>query len=180
MGGAVAGGVAAGLSSLGASTWLSRPIASGASSFAQGGNREGALLSMGLAVTGLVASSIYQKVVRYEIDPRAGGDAVNKDPSVDMPVKGANNIGTAGEVDPNSIWGEGGYVSRFANRLPLGINAVGGMHDVFQIRLEEWGGQFARNLFNVPGMAVAAMITYPRMLDVNPAFPAVVADQIRR
>jgi len=41
-------------------------------------------------------------------------------------------------------------------------------------------GQFARNFFNVPGMAIAAAVTYPGILDVNPAFPAIVADQIMR
>jgi len=100
-------------------------------------------------------------------------------PSVDMPVKGTNNIGTAGKVDPNSIFGEGGYISRIANQIPV-VNAVGGMHDVFQIQLEAWGGNIARNIFNVPGMMIAAAITYPGMLDLNLALPSVVVDQIRR
>jgi hypothetical protein len=34
------------------------------------------------------------------------------------------------------------------------------MHDVFQVRLEEWGGVMARNYLNVPGMIPAAVITY--------------------
>ena len=46
----------------------------------------------------------------------------------DNGLKGANNIGTAGKVDINSWFGEGGKVSRFLNKIP-GVNAVAGSHD---------------------------------------------------
>jgi len=177
IGGAVAGGVASGLSGVGVSPFFARPISAGTSSLAQGGNKDSALMSMGLAITGLTVSKLYQNIVNYEIDPNSGGNAVDKG-NMTMPFKGVNNIGTAGKVDPNSIFGEGGYVSRFINQIP-GVNAVAGMHDVFQVRLEELGDGMARNIFNVPGMAVAAAITYPGILDLNPSLSAVVADHIR-
>lgn len=49
----------------------------------------------------------------YAATPEAGGDAVDKSGRFDPPVKDANNIGTAGKVDPKS-WccGEGSVVSR--------------------------------------------------------------------
>lgn len=77
------------------------------------------------------------------------------------------NIGTAGPVDPNSWWGEGGIVSRLANNIP-GVNAVSGLHDVFQIRLDEMGGNIARNALNVPGMLPAAGVTYAALFDGIP------------
>jgi hypothetical protein len=50
------------------------------------------------------------------------------------------------------------------NVLPAGINAVAGLHDIFQIALGEIGG-WARITFNVPGMIPAAYITYGGMID---------------
>lgn len=44
------------------------------------------------------------------------------------------------------------------NRVP-GVNAVAGLHDVFQINLSSM-----RNILNVPGMPVAALVTYAGML----------------
>jgi len=55
---------------------------------------------------------------------------------------------------------EGGPVSRFANQI-LGVNAVAGMHDVFQVSM---GNSLAGDVFNVPRMAVAAAMTYPGFL----------------
>ena len=43
------------------------------------------------------------------------------------------------------------------NRVP-GVNAVAGLHDVFQVNL---GGM--RNILNVPGMPIAAIVTYAGM-----------------
>lgn len=104
--------------------------------------------------------SIYKKVVRYGLDAGPGGAAVEKG-ELQMPVQGANNIGMQGDtVDPNSLWGEGGYVSRIANQIP-GINAVAGMHDVFQVSM---GTSIWRDVLNVPGMFVAAAATYAGFL----------------
>ena len=54
-------------------------------------------------------------------------------------------------------------MSRFANFIP-GVNAVSGMHDMFQVTLDKWGGDWARNILNVPGMIPAAGITYGALM----------------
>lgn len=97
------------------------------------------------------------------VDPRAGGNAVDKK-ALDMPVQGVNNFWTAGVVKTESWFGEGGVVSRIANQIPS-INAISGMHDVFQVRLQEWGGVWARNALNVPGMLPAAGMTWMGLRD---------------
>ncbi len=88
---------------------------------------------------------------------------MNKNPDT-WPSESANNIGVAGKVNSNSWWGEGGIVSRFANRIP-GINAVAGMHDVFQIMLDRLDIRPARDIGNIPGMPVAGVVTYTGLLD---------------
>jgi hypothetical protein len=45
------------------------------------------------------------------------------------------------------------------------INAVAGMHDMFQIGLQYMGGPWMRNIFNVPGMPIAATMTWVAMRD---------------
>ncbi len=103
------------------------------------------------------AHTLYKDKVGYDLDAGPGGAAVGKDPISGPPVQGANNIGTQDNiVDPNSMWGEGGKVSRFANQIPT-VNAIAGMHDVFQVSM---GGSVWRDVLNVPGMAVAAGVTY--------------------
>jgi hypothetical protein len=80
-----------------------------------------------------------------------------------------NNIGEANRVvNPDSLWGEGGRVSRVLNRVP-GVNAVGGMHDIFQVRADQVGGAGLRGVLNVPGMPVAAALTYPALMEGVPA-----------
>jgi len=110
---------------------------------------------------------MYNGVVQFDSSWDKGGEAVNK-LDTSMPVQGANNIGTAGRVDPTSWFGEGGIVSRIANNIP-GVNAVAGMHDVFQVRLQEWGGVIARNTVNIPGMIPAAALTYSSLLEGPPS-----------
>ena len=98
---------------------------------------------------------IYEDFVGYALDANPGGPAVEKG-LTQSPVQGANNVGTqGGPLDPNCLFCEGGVVSRFANQIP-GINAVAGMHDMFQITM---GDSLARDVLNVPGMFVAAAIT---------------------
>lgn len=105
---------------------------------------------------------IYKDVVGYDLDAGPGGPAVGKDP-LQAPVEGANNIGTQQKVvDPACTFCEGGSVSRGLNQVP-GINAVAGMHDVFQVNL---GTGLARDIFNIPGMPVAAALTYGGFLGV--------------
>ncbi len=47
-------------------------------------------------------------------------------------------------------------MSRLLNNVPR-VNATAGMHDVFQV---SFGGGYLRDVLNVPGMPVAAIITY--------------------
>lgn len=117
----------------------------------------------------------------YELDASSGGEATGKDPISGQPVEGANNIGTQDNiVDPNSVWGEGGKVSRAANQIP-GVNAVAGLHDVMQVSM---GSTIWRDILNVPGMGVAAGVTYGGFLGkalnaapVNVYIPVNVSDK---
>lgn len=45
------------------------------------------------------------------------------------------------------------------------MNAIADMHDVYQVRLEQWGGVWARNILNAPGMLSAAGIIWMGMRD---------------
>jgi RHS repeat-associated protein len=115
------------------------------------------------AAVPVAARALYNDWVNYDSTWGSGGDVVEKK-YLDPPVRGANNVGTQGEpLNPNGWFNEGGRVSRFANRIP-GINAVGGLHDVFQITIDRYLGNFARNVFNVPGMLPAAAITYSALV----------------
>ncbi len=107
--------------------------------------------------------AIYKRVVGYRLDARPGGPAVEKG-VMGRPVKLANNIGTQDTWEYDKKTGqriigrleEGGSLSRFANQIP-GVNAVAGMHDVFQVSM---GNGLLRGVLNIPGMFVAAGITY--------------------
>ena len=68
-------------------------------------------------------------------------------------TKRANNIGTQG--GPPSFFSEGGPLSDALNKVG-GINSIAGLHDVFQINLN---GNL-RDILNVPGMPIAAAVTY--------------------
>jgi hypothetical protein len=109
------------------------------------------------------ARFVYNDIVKYDVTWGPGGDAVSKQ-LLSPPSEFANNIGVAVEtIDPNSIWGEDGIVSRALNQVP-GINAVAGLHDAFQVFLEKWGDGNIRNIRNIPGMIPAAVITYGRLM----------------
>jgi RHS repeat-associated protein len=101
------------------------------------------------------APKAYEDLVGYSVDMGPGGDAVEKG-LTQPPVKGANNIGIQGQLNPDCIFCEGGLVSRAANYIP-GINAVAGLHDWMQIHMDPG---FMRNVANVPLMPVAALGTY--------------------
>ncbi|MDH5254827.1 MAG: FG-GAP-like repeat-containing protein, partial [Gammaproteobacteria bacterium] len=150
-GGAVAGGIAtgelrgvavgavagAGFGAVGAAygnTWnLGRVAASGlaggAAAQVSGGEfREGFAFSGGAAAFGYA----YDRVVNYSATWASGGAAQSKQ-RYDMPIEGANNFAESRKViDPATFTGEGGRLSHFMNRVP-GMNAIAGMHDVFQV-----------------------------------------------
>ncbi len=106
---------------------------------------------------------MYSKMVPYDATLESGGEAVKKDP-LQYPCKGCNNIGEqGGPLNPNGWLNEGGRISRVLNRIP-GINAVAGMHDVFQVNIDKYMGSFARSSLNYPGMLPAAALSYSALM----------------
>jgi RHS repeat-associated protein len=127
-----------------------------------------------LATTGSTRY-VYNRVVGYDATWKPGGEAQPKG-RYQLPIEGANNFGNAqAVVDPGDFFGEGGQLSRLMNRVP-GINAVAGFHDVMQVGWDRWGGAGLRSWLNVPGMPVAAAVTYPALLDGVPALQAAAGD----
>ena len=140
-------------------------LAGGGVSELGGGNfSEGAILA-GSAAFGRF---MYNEIVGFDADWNPGGEAQAKD-RLTMPYKGVNNIGVqGGPVDPEGLFNEGGSVSRGANYIP-GVNATGGMHDVFQVKLDEFFGgkalgSFMRSTLNVPAMLPAAALSYGALM----------------
>ncbi|MBL8201374.1 MAG: VCBS repeat-containing protein [Chromatiales bacterium] len=190
-GGAVAGGIAtgdlrgaaigavggAGFGAVGAAygnTWsfgriAASGLAGGAAAKVGGGEfREGFAYSGGAAAFGYA----YDRVVNYSATWASGGAAQGKQ-RYDMPIEGANNFAESRRViDPGTFTGEGGRLSRVMNRVP-GMNAIAGLHDVFQVRLDQLGGDrfgsVLRTSLNFPGMPVAAGLTYPALFDGAPS-----------
>lgn len=122
----------------------------------------------------------YRKIVGYKATTQRGGAAVQKRPD-QLPIKGANNIGVQGEKLTGKLredfFKEGGSLSKQANKIPS-INAVAGLHDVFQVELGTIGN-WARNLFNVPGMVPAAGITAGSLM-TDPAFADAVSSYSKK
>jgi hypothetical protein len=119
-------------------------------------------------------------MVKYDIDARAGskGGAAKIKGKNGPPIKDYNNIGV--QDNSASIFYEDKPIPRALNVLPAGINAVAGLHDIFQIALGEIGG-WARTTFDVPGMIPAAYITYGGMIDQYGINSQLVArDRIRK
>jgi RHS repeat-associated protein len=197
-GGAVAGGIAtgdirgvalgaiggAGYGAIGAAygnNWgIERVVASGlvggATAKISGGDfREGFGYSAGAASFGYA----YRRIVNYGATWSPGGAAQGKE-RLSMPIEDANNFAESRSViDPATFTGEGGRMSRFMNRIP-GMNAIAGLHDVLQVRLDLLGGDrfgpALRNTLNYPGMPVAAGLTYPALFDGVPALAVAIDD----
>jgi RHS repeat-associated protein len=139
----------------------------GGSAAAQGGEfKQGALFS-GISSG---AEYAYDEIVQWSdglkhpSEWRRGKGSVLKGPN-DKPIHGIKNIGTQGKAGfLTRLLGmqeKGGWFTYVANWIP-GVNAVAAMHDTFQIPFEDGG--LARGLINVPGMGVAAGITYPALM----------------
>ena len=197
-GGAVAGGIVsgdlrgvvtgaiggAGFGAVGAAygnSWSLQRIAAsglvgGATAKVSGGDfRQGFFFSAGAASFGYA----YDKIVNYDATWAPGGAARGKG-RFDLPIEGANNFAESRPaINPGTFSGEGGRLSRFMNRIP-GINAIAGMHDVFQVRLDQLGGDHfgsaLRGGLNFPGMPVAAALTYPALFDGVPSLAAAMDD----
>jgi RHS repeat-associated protein len=197
-GGAVAGGIVsgdlrgvvpgaiggAGFGAVGAAygnSWSLQRIAAsglvgGATAKVSGGDfRQGFFFSAGAASFGYA----YDQIVNYDATWAPGGAARGKG-RFDFPNEGANNFAESRPaINPATFSGEGGRLSRFMNRIP-GMNAIAGMHDVFQVRLDQLGGDHfgsaLRGGLNFPGMPVAAALTYPALFDGVPSLAAAMDD----
>ncbi len=179
--GAVGG---AGFGAVGAAygnTWsVGRIVASGtvggATAQLGGGEfRKGFAFSAGAAGFGYA----YDQIVKYNATWAPGGAARGKG-RFDMPNEGANNFAESQRtIDPGALTGEGGRLSRVMNRIP-GMNAIAGLHDVFQVRLDLFGGDrfgsVLRTSLNFPGMPVAAGLTYPALFDGVPSVAVALDD----
>jgi RHS repeat-associated protein len=136
----------------------------GVSALAGQGFEKGAIFA-GLTA---FARYTYNEIVGFDADWRPGGEAQEK-LRFTMPYEGANNIGTQDwPVNTNGWFNEGGIISRALNYVP-GLNATAGLHDVFQIRIDEYfGGQelggSLRSALNVPGMLPAAALSYGALM----------------
>ncbi|MEZ5564274.1 MAG: FG-GAP-like repeat-containing protein [Gammaproteobacteria bacterium] len=197
-GGAVAGGIATGelrgaaigavsgaafgtVASYNGNQWTAARVAEsgvvgGLTAEASGGDfRDGFIYAGGAAGFGYA----YNKIVRYGASWSPGGAAQGKE-RFTMPIEGANNFAEARPIiDPTTFTGEGGRLSRFMNRIP-GMNAIAGMHDVFQVRLDQFGGDrfghLLRASLSFPGMPVAAGLTYPALFDGVPSVALTIED----
>ena len=154
LGGALAGGLSAGRKPTDSAglDFAIAVTAGGTASELTGGKFANGAYTVAFVIGLRSLPNAYNEFVGYELDMRPGGAAVGKE-ATQMPVEGANNIGTQHEsVDPGCLFCEGGRIYRALNKV-LGINAVAGVHDVFQVKL---GVGLRREIFNIPGMPVAA------------------------
>ncbi|VVH58451.1 Rhs-family protein, partial [uncultured Gammaproteobacteria bacterium] len=123
--GAVSGAITGGIAGHYGNTWNAQRI--GASAFGGGISAElqGGKFKDGFKA-GFISSSLrhlYNKVVGYDIDARAGGEAAAPIKGKNLgPLKGYNNIGI--QNNPLSIFYEGKALSKALNIVPAGINAV--------------------------------------------------------
>jgi hypothetical protein len=161
VGGAITGGVGAWASSASVNAFakiIAQSGASGVSSEIMGGEFKDGFK---MALVTASARYLYESTVKYKATWESGEEAVSKTSS-DTAFEGKNNIGIAGKVNPNSLLGEGGKVSRILNQVP-GVNAVAGMHDVMQVGFDRVVGtsdSWLRTVANVPAMVPAVAITY--------------------
>lgn len=155
---------------------LMEGVVGGVSAAAQGGD-----FWRGFGISGTFAGAefAYRRIVGYESDWRPGGPAQSKTRYA-WPIQGANNFGPARRIiDPDAWSGEGGIFSRIMNQVP-GMNAIAGMHDVFQVELDLLGGSrhgwTMRSWLNYPGQPVAAAMTYPALMRGVPAVAVALED----
>lgn len=121
----------------------------------------------------------YDQIVNYSATWAPGGAAQSKQ-RYDLPNAGTNNFGESRlDINPTSFSGEGGNLSRLMNRVPS-MNAIAALHDTWEVRLDLLGGDrfgtILRNSMNLPGMPVAAALTYPALFDGVPAVATTFED----
>jgi RHS repeat-associated protein len=179
--GAVSGGMFGGIDTAFAGQYsagrvLADAAAGGASAAMQGGDF---WQGFGISATAASAELAYQRIVGYQSEWAPGAAAQSKN-RYQRPIQGANNFGPARTIiDPTTWGGEGGIFSRFMNHIPS-MNAIAGMHDVFQVELDLLGGDkygwAMRSWLNYPGQPIAAAMTYPALMRGIPAVTIAVDD----
>lgn len=178
--GAIGGAITGGIGGYFGSTWNLERVATQAIGGGAANELGGGKFKDGFLLGGITASAqyLYHSYVNYKPTWKTGGPAQMKTQS-QMPIEGANNIGIQGDTtDPSKWLNEGGRISRFLNKVP-GINAVAGMHDVFQVKLDGAFFPGARDWLNVPGMIPAAAITYAALID-GPASQALLVEEKKK
>jgi len=189
LGGAIGGGVGGAFVDPSSITRVfAKATAGGVSAEVTGGDFKDGFKAAGIFAG---AKYLYNQVVPYDSTWKKGG-AAQKKGEFEMPTEGQNNIGTQGHQTIDRSWfkpmkdgflnvQEGGGLSRMLNHVP-GINAVAGMHDVFQVSMDRVFFEGSRNYFNVPGMPVAAAITYASLLDSSGLenYQAMMVDESRK
>ncbi len=116
----------------------------------------------------------YNEIVGYDATWE-GGEGYQEKGRYTLPREGFCHIGGQG-IDPNgSLWHdlplEGSALSRGANYI-LSVNATAGLHDVMQIKLDQFFGGIGgesfgasmRGVLNYPGMIPAAALTTTGLL----------------
>jgi len=123
----------------------------------------------------------------------AGSDGTYKEQS-NMPGNGVpgtpNVFGTNSRLDhvdgipdwlvPSNFFKQGGPVSLLGNYLLPAGHAISIFHDDLQIDLQQLGGEWLRNIGNVPAMVPAAVITYSALVYGGDIPVTVITDRLRQ
>ncbi len=203
--GAIAGGIAGGVSWAGGQLHVqevvSKMAGAGLGSSANGGNMERNVQAMLYAGLGYSANKLYQAYTRHAAmwepgkglaNGRKGLGSYDEQPNVaGNGVPGGVNVsGTNtplemvnGKVDywnPANFFRQGGPVSDFVNSiLPMG-HAISVFHDGLQIDLQQLGGEWLRNIGNVPAMVPATVISYGALVYGGDIPVTVITDRLRQ
>ncbi|CAC9628195.1 hypothetical protein [uncultured Gammaproteobacteria bacterium] len=178
--GSVAGAITGGIAGSYGDVWSvqrigASAIGSGVSAELQGGSFEDGFKD------GIISASLrhlYNKVSKFDVDGQHGKISARFKDKDNLAFANTNNIShlhmadtidgklyQVGQLVPDRIidkvGGEGGFFSNVLNVAPFGINAVSGFHD----NMYSYFGISFNNWTNVPGMPLAAFITYGAMAD---------------
>jgi RHS repeat-associated protein len=116
----------------------------------------------------------YNEIVGYDAKWE-GGEGYQEKGRYTLPREGFIHIGEQGKDPIGNFWHdlplEGSPLSRGANYIPA-VNATAGLHDVMQIKLDQFFGNmvsesfgaFTRSVLNYPGMIPAAALTTTGLL----------------
>lgn len=185
--GAVSGAILGGIdghfgASAGVQRAAARAFGSGVAARIQGGRFEDGFL--GSAINS-GARYIYATMVGYDVNAAPGenrpGDQQDRqfyepdrDARLPLANRGMNIVGPNAKLDGS--WGildgikQGGALSRALNVIP-GINAIGGLDDYWQNRLERIVGQPSNYLLLPATIPGSVAVTLPALVDRIPVYP---------